>query len=72
MGAIPANIAAHVGNTPMVRLTRLLPGGVDAELYGKLEAFNPGGSVKDRIGVAMIEAAEAEGRIEPGRTTIVE
>jgi cysteine synthase A len=56
----------------MVLLTRLLPGGVDVELYGKLEAFNPGGSVKDRIGVAMIEAAEAEGRIEPGRTTIVE
>ena len=42
------------------------------ELYAKLEAANPGGSVKDRIGVAMIEAAEAEGRIEPGRTTIVE
>jgi cysteine synthase A len=42
------------------------------ELYGKLEAFNPGGSVKDRIGVSMIEAAEAQGRIEPGRTTIVE
>ena len=72
MGAIPINIAEHVGNTPMVRLTRLVPGGPDVELYGKLEAFNPGGSVKDRIGVAMIEAAEAEGRIEPGRTTIVE
>ncbi|MEA2318643.1 MAG: cysteine synthase [Solirubrobacteraceae bacterium] len=72
MGAIPANIAEHVGNTPMVRLTRLVPDGVDVELYGKLEAFNPGGSVKDRIGVAMIEAAEAEGRIEPGRTTFVE
>ena len=42
------------------------------ELFAKLESFNPGGSVKDRIGVAMIEAAEAEGRIEPGRTTIVE
>jgi cysteine synthase A len=42
------------------------------ELFAKLEAFNPGGSVKDRIGVAMIDAAEAEGRIEPGRTTIVE
>jgi cysteine synthase A len=55
-----------------VRLTRLVPEGLDVELYGKLEAFNPGGSVKDRIGVAMIEAAEAEGRIEPGRTTIVE
>ena len=72
MGAIPVNIAAHVGNTPMVRLTRMVPPDLDVELYGKLEAFNPGGSVKDRIGVAMIEAAEAEGRIEPGRTTIVE
>lgn len=70
MAAIPTNIAAHVGRTPMVRLTRLEPEGV--ELYAKLESFNPGGSVKDRIGVAMIEAAEAEGRIEPGRTTIVE
>src|SRR3712207_7750877 len=72
MGAIPINIAEHVGNTPMVRLTRLVPDGLDVELYGKLEAYNPAGSVKDRIGVAMIEAAEAEGRIEPGRTTIVE
>jgi cysteine synthase A len=56
----------------MVRLTRLLPDGVDVELYGKLEAFNPGGSVKDRIGVAMLDAAERDGLIEPGRTTIVE
>jgi cysteine synthase len=72
MGAIPINISEHVGNTPMVRLTRLVPDAPDVELYGKLEAFNPGGSVKDRIGVAMIEAAEAEGRIEPGRTMIVE
>ena len=54
----------------MVQLTRIAPEG--AELFAKLEMFNPGGSVKDRIGVAMIEAAEAEGRIEPGRTTIVE
>jgi cysteine synthase A len=42
------------------------------QLYAKLESFNPGGSVKDRIGVAMIEAAEQQGLIEPGRTTIVE
>jgi len=55
----------------MVRLERLAPD-CGAELIGKLEAYNPAGSVKDRIGVAMIEAAEAEGRIEPGRTTIVE
>ncbi|QEC48849.1 cysteine synthase A [Baekduia soli] len=70
MARIPTNISDHIGNTPMVRLSRLEPEGV--ELYGKLEAYNPGGSVKDRIGIAMIEAAEAEGRIEPGRTTIVE
>ncbi|MBS1870585.1 MAG: cysteine synthase A [Actinobacteria bacterium] len=72
MPQIPINIAEHVGRTPMVQLTRLLPEGCDCQLFAKLEAFNPGGSVKDRIGVAMIEAAEREGRIEPGRTTIVE
>jgi cysteine synthase A len=67
---IPSNIAEHVGCTPIVELTRLAPEGV--RLFGKLESLNPGGSVKDRIGVAMIEAAEAQGRIEPGKTTIVE
>jgi cysteine synthase len=72
MPRIPVNIADHVGNTPMIRLARLVPDGVDVELYGKLESFNPGGSVKDRIGVSMLDAAEREGRIEPGRTTIVE
>jgi cysteine synthase A len=71
MPPIPTNIAAHVGRTPMVALTRVAPS-LGAGLFGKLEALNPGGSVKDRIGVAMIEAAEAEGRIAPGRTTIVE
>src|SRR3954453_19998576 len=71
MTLIPVNIADWVGRTPMVQLTRLLSD-APGELFAKLEMFNPGGSVKDRIGVAMIEAAEAEGRIEPGRTTIVE
>jgi cysteine synthase len=71
MGAIPINISDLIGRTPIVRLTRLAPD-LDVELYAKLESFNPGGSVKDRIGIAMIDAAEAEGRIEPGRTTIVE
>jgi cysteine synthase len=70
MGDIPINIAAHVGRTPMVELARLAPDG--ARVFAKLEMLNPGGSVKDRIGVAMIEAAEREGRIEPGRSTIVE
>jgi cysteine synthase len=70
-GVIPDNLADIVGNTPMVRLTRVAPD-CGAELIGKLEAYNPAGSVKDRIGVSMIDAAEAEGRIEPGRNTIVE
>jgi cysteine synthase len=55
----------------MLQLTRIV-GDLDLQLFAKLEASNPGGSVKDRIGVAMIEAAEQEGRIAPGRTTIVE
>ena len=69
MTRVPSNIAELVGRTPVIKLTRLVPG---VELFGKLEAANPGGSVKDRIGVAMIEAAEREGRISPGRSTIVE
>jgi cysteine synthase A len=73
MPGIPINISEHVGGTPMVQLTKL-PGAIadGAEIFGKLEAANPGGSVKDRIGVAMLEAAERDGLIEPGRTTIVE
>src|SRR6202012_4124808 len=72
MGSIPSNIAAYVGKTPIVQLTRLFESATGVELFAKVESFNPGGSVKDRIGLAMIEAAEREGRIEPGRTTIVE
>ena len=71
MAQIPTNIAAHVGRTPMVELTRMLPE-AHARVFAKLEALNPGGSVKDRIGVSMIEAAERDGIIEPGKTTIVE
>jgi cysteine synthase len=71
MPRIPINISEHVGRTPMVQLSRLAPE-AGGQLFGKLEMHNPGGSVKDRIGVAMVAAAEAEGRIEPGRTTIVE
>jgi len=69
--AIPANVADLVGGTPMLRLERM-EGGQDFELIGKLEAYNPAGSVKDRIGVAMIAAAEADGQIEPGKTTVIE
>jgi cysteine synthase A len=69
--AIPANVADLVGGTPMLRLERM-EGGQDFELIGKLEAYNPAGSVKDRIGVAMIATAEADGQIEPGKTTVIE
>jgi cysteine synthase A len=75
MPRIPINIAELVGDTPLLALPQLLEGPAaesGVELFAKLESQNPGGSVKDRIGVAMIEAAEREGRIEPGRTTIVE
>ena len=60
-----------VGSTPLVALRRLGEG-LGAEVFVKLEYFNPGGSVKDRIGVAMIDAAEEEGLVKPGRSVIVE
>jgi cysteine synthase A len=69
--AIPGNLADIVGNTPMLHLRRVAPD-CEAELIAKLEVYNPAGSVKDRIGVAMVDAAESEGRIRPGRTTVVE
>ena len=68
---IGAEASAVVGETPMVALRRLGEG-LPGEVCAKLEYFNPGGSVKDRIGVAMIDAAEEEGLIEPGRSVIVE
>jgi cysteine synthase A len=68
---ITDNFADLVGRTPLVRLTRIAPD-CGAELIGKVESRNPAGSVKDRIGVSMIAAAEEEGRITPGKTTIVE
>ncbi|MDP4292782.1 MAG: pyridoxal-phosphate dependent enzyme, partial [Bacteroidota bacterium] len=63
------NILETIGNTPHVRLNRLFRS--DIEVWIKVESFNPGGSIKDRIGLAMIEAAEAEGILKPG-TVIVE
>ena len=71
MTKITENLADLVGGTPMVRLNRLTED-LDAEIYAKLEVYNPAGSVKDRIGVAMIDAAEKEGLIEPGVSTIIE
>ncbi|HSS41246.1 MAG TPA: cysteine synthase A [Solirubrobacterales bacterium] len=68
---IGAEASAVVGKTPMVLLDRLSEG-LAGEVCVKLEYFNPGGSVKDRIGVAMIDAAEAEGQIQPGKAVVVE
>ncbi|HVP09807.1 MAG TPA: cystathionine beta-synthase [Phycisphaerae bacterium] len=64
-------LLAAIGHTPLVRLRRFA-GQVPCPIYGKVEFFNPGGSVKDRIGQAMIDQAEAEGRIKPGVSTIIE
>ena len=72
-GRIYGSITETIGNTPLVRLDKFArEKGVVAELVGKLEFFNPIASVKDRIGVAMIEALEASGKITPGKTTLVE
>src|SRR5881396_3443285 len=60
-----------IGSTPVVRLNRMPQlEGVGAEVWAKLESFNPGGSVKDRICRAMVEAAERDGRLRPGATII--
>ena len=61
------SILATIGNTPHVRLSRLF---ADHEVWVKVERANPGGSIKDRIGLAMIEAAEADGSLKPGGTII--
>lgn len=70
-GKIYDDITQTIGGTPLVRLSRIMAeAGVEAEICAKLEFFNPIASVKDRIGVAMIEALEADGKIKPGDTLI--
>ena len=72
-GRVYSSITETIGDTPIVRLDKLAKEkGVKANLLAKLEFFNPIASVKDRIGVAMIEALEAQGKITPGKTTLVE
>ncbi len=64
---IRADIVEAIGNTPLVRLSRIHPPG---NLVAKIESMNPGGSIKDRIGLAMIEAAEQDGLLQPGDTIV--
>src|SRR5215210_8435649 len=63
-----ANILETVGNTPVVRIGKLAP--PDVNLYVKMESFNPLGSVKDRLALGVIEAAEKSGELKPGQTVI--
>lgn len=69
MSTVSNSIIELIGNTPLVKLNRIVEPG-SADVYVKLEWFNPGGSVKDRIGRAMIESAEREGRLKPGDTIV--
>src|SRR5436190_11304166 len=66
-----SNMLELIGGTPLVRLRRLPEPG-SAEVFVKCEQFNPGGSVKDRVGLAMILRGEREGKLEPGKSVIVE
>ena len=68
MGRLFKNILETVGNTPVVRVNRLAP--PDVNLYVKIEAFNPLGSVKDRLALGVIEAAERAGQLKPGQTVV--
>ncbi len=68
MGQLYENILETVGNTPVVRIGKLAPAGIN--LYVKIEAFNPMGSVKDRLAIGVIEAAEKSGELKPGQTVI--
>lgn len=63
------NILETIGNTPMVKINRLCPN-PDVNIFAKLEGFNPTGSIKDRIAIAMVEQAEKEGKLYPGKTII--
>ena len=68
---IYSDITKTIGHTPLVRLNKLTAG-MGATVLAKLEGFNPCHSVKDRIGVSMVEEAEKAGKIEPGKTVIIE
>src|SRR5210317_2623673 len=68
MNKLYNNILETIGNTPIVKLNQLGP--KDVNVYVKVESFNPGGSVKDRLALSVIEAAERDGSLKPGQTVI--
>lgn len=71
LGSASMSATELIGNTPLVRLNKIPQSlGIEAEVYAKVELFNAGGSVKDRIALRMIEEAEKSGRIKPGDTLI--
>lgn len=71
--AVMNSILENIGNTPLVRLNRIPQTiGISCKIYAKCEFFNSGGSVKDRIALRMVEAAEKEGRIKPGHSVLIE
>src|SRR5437660_12408099 len=63
------NVLGLIGNTPLVKLNKLTKG-IDAIVLAKIESLNPGGSIKDRIALSMIDAAERDGRLKPGGTVV--
>src|SRR3546814_6527642 len=69
MPGIHPDITSAFGDTPLVRLNRVAEG-VDANILAKLEFYNPAGSVKDRLGIAIVDAAEASGELKPGGTIV--
>lgn len=64
------DVTATIGHTPLVKINRMLPAGTGANVLAKMEFTNPGGSVKDRPGLAIIRAAEASGKLQPGGTIV--
>ena len=67
---IAKDVTELVGHTPLVRINHLLPADFEGEVVAKIESFNPASSVKDRVALAMVNAAEASGKLKPGGTLV--